>query len=118
MVEKADRIMATYVDAAEEFTRSAKEFLQHVNVLRQAWNAYAQAMTSSAVLRAVLDDGDESLRVLRNQLEQALSAPLGKPALDERKPEVVKAEGMKASTASAGAGGTGAGSTGVVKTLP
>jgi hypothetical protein len=116
MVEKADRIMATYVDAAEEFTRSAKEFLQQVNVLRQAWNAYAQAMTSSAVLRAVLDDGDESLRVLRNQLEQALSAPLGKPALDERKPEV--AEGMKASTASAGAGGTGAGSTGVVKTLP
>ncbi len=118
MVEKADRIMATYVDAAEEFTRSAKEFLQQINMLRQAWNAYEQAMTASAELRAVLDNGDESLRVLRNQLEQALSAPLGKPAVSERKPEVVKAEGMKASTASAGAGGVGPGSTGVVKTLP
>lgn len=116
MVEKADRIMATYVNAAEDFTKSAKEFLQQVSVLRQAWNAYEQAMTASAELRAVLDNGDESLQVLRNQLEQALNAPLGK--LSDRKPEVVKADGMKASTASAGAGGKGAGSTGVVNTLP
>ena len=113
MVEKADRVMATYVDAAEQFTRSAKEFLQQVSVLRQAWNAYEQAMTASAELRAVLDNGDESLRVLRNQLEQALSAPLGRSAPSDRKPEVVRAEGMKANTASVGAG-----STGVVQVLP
>jgi exonuclease VII small subunit len=113
MFEKADHIMATYVDAAEEFGRSAKEFQQHVKLLPQAWNAYQQAMTASAELRAVLDNADETLRVLMNQLEQALSAPFGKPGLAGREPETVKAEAMKASAGSLGGGGIG-----VVKTLP
>jgi hypothetical protein len=118
MVEKADRIMVTYVDAAEEFARSAKEFLRQVDILRQAWSAYEQAMTASTELRVILDNGDAALRILRNQLEEALSAPLAKPGPGERRPQAVEAEGMRASAASAGAGSIGAGSTGVVKTLP
>jgi hypothetical protein len=107
--------MATYVGAAEEFGRSAQELLQHLSLLPQVRNAYQQAMTASAELRTVLDNGDEKLRILMSQLEQALSAPLGKPALSEIIPEVVKvrAETMRASAASAGAG-----TIGVVKTLP
>jgi hypothetical protein len=113
MLEKADHIMATYVDAADEFGRSAKEFLQHVNLLPQAWNAYQQAMAASAELRTILDTGDESLRILMAHLEQVVSTPFGKPVPSEKKLEAPKAEVMKASAASAGAG-----STSVVNTLP
>jgi hypothetical protein len=113
MLEKADHIMATYVDAADEFGRSAKEFLQHVKLLPQAWNAYQQAMAASAELRAVLDTGDETLRMLMAQLEQAVSNPFGEPVPGEKKLEALKAEVMKASAASVGAG-----STTVVRTLP
>jgi hypothetical protein len=113
MLEKADHIMATYVDAADEFGRSATEFLQHVNLLPQAWNAYQQAMAASAELRTVLDSGDETMRILMARLEHAVSTPFGKPVLGEKKLDALKAEVMKASTASAGAGSTGG-----VKTLP
>src|SRR5713226_9633408 len=106
MLEEADHFMATYVRAAEEFGRSAQEFLQHLSLLPQVRNTYQQAMTASAELRTVLDSGDDKLRILMNQLEQALSAPFGKPALSEIRPEAVtvKAEAMRASAASAGAG--------------
>jgi hypothetical protein len=113
MLEKADHIMATYVDAADEFGRSAKEFLQHVHLLPQAWNAYQQAMAASAELRTVLDTGDETIRILMAQLEQAINTPFGKPVSGEEKLEALKAEVMMASAASAGAG-----STNVVRTLP
>ena len=113
MLEKADHMMTTYVDAADEFVRSAKEFLQHVNLLDQAWNAYHAAMAASAELRAVLDTRDENLRILMGQLEQAVGSPFGKPALGEKKLEALKAEVMKASAASVGAG-----STSNVKMLP
>jgi exonuclease VII small subunit len=113
MLEKADHIMATYVDAADEFGRSAKEFLQHVDLLDQAWNAYNQAMAASAELRAVLDTRDENLRILMGQLEQAVSNPFGKPVPSEKKLGVLKADVMKASAASVGAA-----STSNVKMLP
>jgi septation ring formation regulator EzrA len=113
MLEKADHIMATYVEAADEFGRSAKEFLQHVNLLEQAWNAYHVAMAASAELRAVLDTRDETLGILMVQLEQAVSRPFGQPVLGEKKLEALKAEVMKASAASVGAG-----STSNVKMLP
>jgi exonuclease VII small subunit len=113
MPEKADHIMATYVDAADEFGRAAKEFLQHVNLLDQAWNAYHQAMAASAELRAVLDTRDENLRILMGQLEQAVGSPFGKPVSSEKKLEVLKSEVMKASAASVSAA-----STSNVKMLP
>jgi hypothetical protein len=113
MFEKSDHIMATYVDAADEFARSAKEFLQHVNLLARAWNAYQQAMAASAELRSVLDSGDETLRALMAQLDQAVGTPFGKPVPSEKKLEALKAEVMRTSAASAGAGSTSG-----VKTLP
>jgi hypothetical protein len=106
MPEKPDHIMATYIGAADEFGRSAKEFLQHVNLLHQAWNAYEQAMTASAELRTVLDNGDENLRTLMTQLEQAVSSSFGRPVDSGKKPEAPRDEVMKASAAGVGGANT------------
>jgi arsenate reductase-like glutaredoxin family protein len=106
MPEETDHIMAIYVDAASDFARSAQEFLQYVHLLPQARNAYEEAMAASAELRAVLNTGDENLRTLMAQLEQAISSLSGK-ALGDKKLEALKAEVMKASAASAGAASSG-----------
>ena len=100
MLEKGDGIMATYIDAVEEFRRSATAFMQHVDLLTQARDAYQQAMTASAELRTVLDAGDENLRTLMTQLEQALNLHMTRPALDRKKPETVKVESIKGSSES------------------
>jgi hypothetical protein len=107
MFEKVDDIMATYIDAVEEFSKSAKAFLQHVDLLARAWNAYQESMTASAELRTILDNSDETVRMLMTQLEQAVSSPFGKPVLDEKNPELLKVEAMKAS-----------GGSSVVRTFP
>jgi hypothetical protein len=80
--------------------------------LSQARDAYQQAMTASAELRTVLDAGDENLRTLMAQLEQALNLHMAKPvidrsaldrsALDKKKPEPVKSEPNKANGESSG----------------
>jgi len=103
MLEKGDGFMATYMDAVEDFRESATAFIQHLNLLAQAREAYQQAMTASAELRSVLDAGDENLRMLMTQLEQALDLHTGKPVLDKKKPEAVKVEAIKANGESAGA---------------
>jgi hypothetical protein len=102
MLEKGDGFMSTYTGAVENFRKSATAFMQHVDLLSQARDAYQQAMTASAELRAVLDAGDENLRTLMAQLEQALNLHLSRPALDRKKPEPVKAEGIKASSENSG----------------
>jgi hypothetical protein len=102
MLEKGDGIMATYTGAVEDFRKSATAFMQHVDLLAQARDAYQQAMTASAELRNVLDAGDENLRTLMTQLEQALSLYMARPVLDRKKPEAVKVEGTKANGESAG----------------
>jgi exonuclease VII small subunit len=106
MFENADRLMATYIEASDEFGKSANEFLQHIHLLPQAMNAFRQAMSASAELRKTLDNRDETLRVLMTQLEQAVSSPFGRPAAAEKKLEPLK-------TSSAAAGGIS-----VVKTFP
>jgi hypothetical protein len=73
-----------------------------VDLLSQARDAYEQAMTASAERRTVLDAGDENLRTLMTQLEQALHLQMAKPALDRKKPEPVKVEGIKANGESSG----------------
>jgi hypothetical protein len=103
MLEKGDGIMSTYIGAVEDFRKSATAFMQHVDLLAQARDAYQQAMTASAELRTVLDAGDENLRTLMTQLEQALDLHTGKPVLDKKKPEAVKVEAIKANGESAGA---------------
>ena len=82
MLEKGDGIMSTYVGAVEDFRKSATAFMQHVDLLSQARDAYQQAMTASAELRTVLDAGDENLRTLMAQLEQALGLHMAKPVID------------------------------------
>jgi hypothetical protein len=95
MLEKGDGIMATYLDAVEDFRKSATAFMQHVDLLAQARDAYQQAITASAELRTVLDAGDENLRTLMTQLEQALNLHMARPVLDRKKPEPVKVEAIK-----------------------
>jgi hypothetical protein len=102
MLEKGDGIMSTYVGAVEDFRKSATAFMQHVDLLAQARDAYQQAMTASAELRTVLDAGDENLRTLMTQLEQALNLHMARPALDRKKPEPLKVEGIKANGESTG----------------
>jgi hypothetical protein len=63
-------------------------------------------MTASAELRTVLDNGDENLRTLMTQLEQAISSPFGRPVDSEKKSEAPKDEVMKASAAGVGAANT------------
>ena len=101
MLEKGDGIMATYMDAVKEFRESATAFIQNLNLLAQTRESYQQAMTASAELRAVLEAGDDNLRTLMSQLEQALDLHMNKPALDKKKPEPVKVEAIKANGESA-----------------
>jgi transaldolase len=93
MFENADSIMRTYVEAAGEFTESANEFLQYVdlmakaqNAYERASNAYRQTITASAELRNVLEKDDEALRTAMTKLEQAISATFNKTAVEEGKP--------------------------------
>ena len=101
MLEKGDGIMSTYVGAVEDFRKSATAFMQHVDLLTQARDAYQQAMAASAELRTVLDAGDENLRTLMTQLEQALNLHMAtRPALDRKKPEPAKVEPIKTNSES------------------
>ena len=103
MLEKGDGFMTTYMDAVEEFRESATAFIQNLNLLAQAREAYQQAMTASAELRSVLDAGDQNLRTLMTQLEQALDLHTTRPALDgKKKPEPVKVDAPKPNGESAG----------------
>jgi hypothetical protein len=103
MLERGDGIMRTYVDAVEEFRDSATQFMQHLNLLAQARDAYQQAITASAELRTVLDTGDENLRTLMVQMEQALNLHMSKPAIDnKKKPEAVRVEAFKPNGENAG----------------
>lgn len=103
MLEKGDGFMATYMDAVEEFRESATAFIQNLNLLAQAREAYQQAMTASAELRSVLDAGDQNLRTLMTQLEQALDLHTSRPTLEnKKKPEPVKVEPPKPNGESAG----------------
>lgn len=114
MLEEMESKMVKYFGAVEEFSKSAREFLKHVHLLPQALNARREALAVSAELRAILDNGDERMRTIMSELEQAVSGLLDNTTLSEKKqekpekPDAVKVEAMKAS----------AGGIGVVKTFP
>jgi hypothetical protein len=95
--------MATYSEAMDKFTKSATAFTEHVHHLTQARDAYQEAMMVSAAIRNSLDAGDQALRSLLLQLEQAVNFNVGKPAPDKKKPEPVKAEAARADGESTGA---------------
>jgi hypothetical protein len=100
--------MATYSEAMEKFNKSVTAFLEHVHHLSQARDAYQEAMTVSAAIRNTLDAGDQALRSLRLQLEQAINVHVGQPTLDKKRPETAKVEAARA----------GGDSTGAVKIFP
>src|SRR2546427_9269750 len=95
--------MATYSEAMDKFTKSATAFMEHVHHLTQARDAYQEAMTVSTAIRNSLDAGDQALRSLLLQLEQAVNFNLGKPPLDKKRPEPVRAEAARADGESTGA---------------
>ena len=59
---KGSATMATYNTAVEKFSKSSSSFMEMLQHLSQARDAYQEAITASAELRNVLDAGDEALR--------------------------------------------------------
>jgi hypothetical protein len=88
--------MAAYSEAMDKFTRSATAFLEHVHHLTQARNAYQEALTASTEIRKSLDAGDQVMRSLMLELEETINANMGRPSLDKKRPEPMKAEGARA----------------------
>lgn len=99
--ERVPGAMQAYRESVDEFSKHATEFLEHIPTLTKAREAYQRAMTVSSELRSILDTGDETLKALMAQLEQAVSMQLGKPASDRKRPEPAKVEPIKANTESA-----------------
>jgi hypothetical protein len=98
--------LTTYTEAVEEFSSSATDFLAHIPLLAKARDAYHRAMAVSAQLRHILDKGDETLRLLMGQMEQACNAqldsvPSDKKRAEEMKIETTTANGDRADAASA-----------------
>jgi hypothetical protein len=94
--------MTTYTEALNEFTRSATAFIEQLPLLTKARDAYEQAMTASSEMRKVLDAGEENLRSLMIQLEQAVNIHGVKPA-DKKKPELAKVEAIRSADESSSA---------------
>ena len=86
-------MLTTYKQAVEEFSLSAAEFLAHIPILTKARDAYQRAMAVSSQLRQVLDKGDETLRLLMSQMEQASNVQFTAAATpDKKRPEPLKTE--------------------------
>ncbi len=84
--------MATYREAVDEFARNATELIGHIPLLTKAREAYDQAMRASEDLREVLDTGDQTLRILMAELEQAVNLHL--PLPEKRKAEPIRIEAI------------------------
>ena len=86
-----------YAEAMNKFSVSAIAFMEHVHLLTEARTAYEEAMSVGTELRKKLDAGDKTMRGLMAQLEQVVSAHLGEPSLDGKKPELVKGQNTRTS---------------------
>jgi exonuclease VII small subunit len=89
---QAPPTMSTYSQAMDKFTKSATAFMENVHHLTQARTAYEEAMQASTAIRASLDAGDQALRSLMKQLQEALNVHVGGPAPDRKGPEAVRVE--------------------------
>lgn len=89
--------MAAYRESVDEFAKHATEFLEHIPKLIKAREAYQRAISVSSELRNMLDQGDETLKALMDQLEEAISSPAVRSGLDKRRPELAKVEPIKSS---------------------
>jgi exonuclease VII small subunit len=89
--------LTAYEEAVKEFSTSATEFLKHAPLLNKAQDAYQRAILVSTQLRDILDRGDETLRILMAQMQQAVNFQPDNIASDERKPEATNVETIKVS---------------------
>lgn len=90
LLGRGNRSLSAYASAAEMFRSCAAQFIQHLHHLVQARNAFQQAITASAELRAKLDVKDDGLRTLMTQMENALDVPPRRPSPDEQEADTVK----------------------------
>jgi hypothetical protein len=98
--------MTTYSQAVDEFSKHTSEFLASIPLLIKAREAYQRAMDVSAEVRSMLDAGDETLRTLMAQVEEAVAVHLVKNPSDKKKPESVKAESAPAKNEILGSSGS------------
>ncbi len=84
--------MRAYTSAVERFRNSIIHFIQHLDYLAQARDAYEKAVTASAKLRAALEAGDETLQILMTNMERALGVSISKAAPDEKESDTAERE--------------------------
>ena len=95
--ERVPGAMAAYRESVDEFSKHATEFLEHIPTLTKAREAYQRATTVSTELRSILDTGDETMKSLMAQLEQAVNMQLGKVGT-EKKREPAKVEAINSAS--------------------
>jgi hypothetical protein len=83
--------ISRYREAVEEFSTNAAEFLKCIPMLVKTRDAYQRAMSISAEVRKILDTGDETLRRMMSQIEEAVNVQL-RSQPEKRKPEAAKVE--------------------------
>src|SRR5580658_6024539 len=91
-----------YTEALNEFRQNTNRFIEQLPLLAKARDAYERAMKASGELRNLLDAGEESLRTLKTQLEEAVSIQAVKPAPDRKRAEPAKVEAIRATNESTG----------------
>jgi hypothetical protein len=79
----------------EEFSTNATEFLKCLPTLTSTREAYERAMSISTEVRKILDTGDETLRRMMSQIENAVNTQLGNTP-EKKRPEVLRMEPSKA----------------------
>ena len=100
--QSSSSTMTAYTEALNEFTRNATAFIEHLPLLTKARDSYEQAMRAGAELRKILDTGQENLKTLMTQLEQAVNVHGVKSALDRKKPEPAKVEAIRGTDENSG----------------
>ena len=93
--EPAPEAIEAYRESVDEFSKHAVKFLEHIPNLLKAREAYQRAITVSTELRSILDTGDEALKALMAQLEQAINVHLVNATLEKKRPESAKVEPIK-----------------------
>jgi hypothetical protein len=87
--------MTTYAEAVNEFTKNATACIGFLPLISKARDGYEQATRASEQLRKVLDVGEENLRTVMTQLEQAINVHVPKSVGDSKRPEPAKIEAIR-----------------------
>ena len=83
--------ISRYREAVEEFSTNAAEFLKYIPMLVKTRDAYQRAMSISSEVRKILDTGDETLRRMMSEIEEAVNVQL-RTQPEKRKPEAAKVD--------------------------